>query len=85
MEFTNEEKEYIKKYEEKFHVLIDEEKEYITKYEKKYKDWIAALINEAIKNPKKKVDIANEIYEEVLQLGYDYGRDSADEDRSWEY
>ena len=53
--------------------------------EKKYKDWIVALINEAIKNPKKKVDIANEIYEEVLQLGYDYGRDSADEDRSWEY
>ena len=44
--------------------------------EKKYKDWIVALINEAIKNPKKKVDIANEIYEEVLQLGYDYGRDS---------
>lgn len=53
--------------------------------EKKYKDWIVALINEVIKNPKKKVDIANEIYEEVLQLGYDYGRDSADEDRSWEY
>ena len=53
--------------------------------EKKYKDWIVALVNEAIKNPKKKVDIANEIYEEVLQLGYDYGRDSADEDRSWEY
>ena len=53
--------------------------------EKKYKDWIVALINEAIKNPKKKVYIANEIYEEVLQLGYDYGRDSADEDRSWEY
>ena len=50
--------------------------------EKKYKDWIVALVNEAIKNPKKKVDIANEIYEEVLQLGYDYGRDSADEDRS---
>ena len=53
--------------------------------EKKYKDWVVALINEAIKNPKKKVDIANEIYEEVLQLGYDYGRDSTDEDRSWEY
>ena len=53
--------------------------------EKKYKDWIVALVNEAIKNPKKKVDIANEIYEEVLQLGYGYGRDSADEDRSWEY
>ena len=53
--------------------------------EKKYKDWIVALVNEAIKNPKKKVDIANEIYEEVLQLGYDYGRDSSDEDRSWEY
>ena len=53
--------------------------------EKKYKDWIVALVNEAIKNPKKKVDIANEIYEEVLQFGYDYGRDSADEDRSWEY
>ena len=53
--------------------------------EKKYKDWIVALIDAAIKNPKKKVDIANEIYEEVLQLGYDYGRDSADEDRSWEY
>ena len=53
--------------------------------EKKYKDWIVALVNEAIKNPKKKVDIANEIYEEVLQLGYDYGRNSADEDRSWEY
>ena len=31
MEFTNEEKEYIKKYEEKFHVLTDEEKEYIIK------------------------------------------------------
>lgn len=53
--------------------------------EKKYKDWIVTLIDTAIRNPKKKVDIANEIYEEVLQLGYDYGRDSADEDRSWEY
>ena len=36
--------------------------------EKKYKDWIVALIDAAIKNPKKKVDIANEIYEEMLQL-----------------
>ena len=53
--------------------------------EKKYKDWVVSLIEAAIKNPKKKVGIANEIYEEVLQLGYDYGRDSADEDRSWEY
>ena len=53
--------------------------------EKKYKAWVVALIDVAIKNPKKKVDIANEIYEEVLQLGYDYGRDSSDEDRSWEY
>ena len=35
--------------------------------EKKYKDWIVALINEAIKNPKKKVDII-ESYEEMLQL-----------------
>ena len=34
MEFTNEEKEYIKKYEEKFHALIDEEKEYIIKIKK---------------------------------------------------
>ena len=31
MEFANEEKEYIKKYEEKFHVLTNEEKEYIIK------------------------------------------------------
>lgn len=31
MEFTNEEKEYIKKYERKFHVLTNEEKEYIIK------------------------------------------------------
>ena len=53
--------------------------------EEKYKAWVVSLIEAAIKNPKKKVDIANEIYEEVLQLGYDYGRDSADEDRSWEY
>ena len=52
--------------------------------EKKYKDWIVALIDTAVRNPKKKVDIV-ESYEEVLQLGYDYGRDSADEDRSWEY
>ena len=51
----------------------------------KYKAWVVALIDAAIKNPKKKVEIANEIYEEVLQLGYDYGRDSSDEDRSWEY
>ena len=35
--------------------------------EKKYKDWIVALINEAIKNPKKKVDIVDG-YEEMLQL-----------------
>ena len=28
---TEEEKEYIKKYEEKFHILIEEEKEYIIK------------------------------------------------------
>lgn len=31
MEFTEEEKKYIKKYEEKFHILTDEEKEYIIK------------------------------------------------------
>jgi hypothetical protein len=31
MEFTEAEKEYIKKYEEKFHVLTEEEKEYIIK------------------------------------------------------
>ena len=36
MEFANEEKEYIKKYEEKFHVLTNEEKEYIKKYEEKF-------------------------------------------------
>ena len=41
-------------------------------------------IEEAIKDPTKRVDIAHEIYEDILQLGYDYGRDSADEDRAWE-
>ena len=35
--------------------------------EKKYKDWIVALVNEAVRNPKKKIDIA-ESYEEMLQL-----------------
>ena len=35
--------------------------------EKKYKDWIVALIDTAIRNPKKKVDIV-ESYEEMLQL-----------------
>lgn len=52
--------------------------------EEKYKAWVVALIEEAIKDPTKRIDIANEIYEEVLQLGYDYGRDSAEEDRAWE-
>lgn len=52
--------------------------------ERKYKAWIVTLIEEAIKNPTKRIDIAQEIYEEVLQLGYDYGRDSAEEDRAWE-
>lgn len=56
-----------------------------SKCEEKYKAWVVALIEAAIKDPKKKVDIANEIYEEVLQLGYDYGRDSAEEDRAWEF
>ena len=54
------------------------------KCEEKYKAWVVALIEEAIKNPTKRIDIANEIYEEVLQLGYDYGRDSAEEDRAWD-
>ena len=31
MDFTEVEKEYIKKYEEKFHILTEEEKEYIIK------------------------------------------------------
>lgn len=31
MDLTEEEKEYIKKYEEKFHILTEEEKEYIIK------------------------------------------------------
>lgn len=53
--------------------------------EEKYKAWVVALIEEAIKDPTKRIDIANEIYEEVLQLGYDYGRDSAEEDRAWEF
>ena len=35
--------------------------------EKKYKDWIVALIDTAVRNPKKKIDIA-ESYEEMLQL-----------------
>ena len=52
--------------------------------EKKYKAWVVTLIEEAIKDPTKRIDIANEIYEEVLQLGYDYGTDSAAEDRAWE-
>ena len=52
--------------------------------EEKYKAWVVALIEEAIKDPTKRIDIAHEIYEEALQLGYDYGRDSADEDRAWE-
>lgn len=52
--------------------------------ERKYKAWAVTLIEEAIKNPTKRIDIAQEIYEEVLQLGYDYGRDSAEEDRAWE-
>ena len=52
--------------------------------EEKYKAWVVALIEEAIKDPTKRIDIAYEIYEDVLQLGYDYGRDSADEDRAWE-
>ena len=52
--------------------------------EEKYKAWVVTLIEEAIKNPTKRIDIAQEIYEEVLQLGYDYGRDSAEEDRAWE-
>lgn len=52
--------------------------------ERKYKAWVVTLIEEAIKNPTKRIDIAQEIYEEVLQLGYDYGRDSAEEDAAWE-
>ena len=36
-------------------------------YEKKHKDWIIALIDTAIRNPKKKIDIA-ESYEEMLEL-----------------
>lgn len=52
--------------------------------EKKYKDWVVTLIEEAIKDPTKRIDIAHEIYKEVLQLGYDYGTDSAAEDRAWE-
>ena len=35
--------------------------------EKKYKDWIITLIDTAIRNPKKKVDIVDS-YEEMLQL-----------------
>ena len=35
--------------------------------EKKHKDWIIALIDTAIRNPKKKIDIADN-YEEMLEL-----------------
>ena len=52
--------------------------------EEKYKAWVVVLIEEAIKDPTKRIDIAYEIYEEVLQLGYDYGRDPAEEDAAWE-
>lgn len=55
------------------------------KCEEKYKDWVVDLIEEAIKDPTKRIDITHEIYEEVLQLGYDYGRDSSEEDRAWEF
>ena len=54
------------------------------KCEENYKAWVVDLIEEAIKDPTKRIDIAHEIYEEVLQLGYDYGRDSSEEDRAWE-
>lgn len=52
--------------------------------EVKFRDWIINLIEEAIKDPTKRVDIAYTIYDEVLQLGYDYGTDAAEEDRAWE-
>lgn len=52
--------------------------------ERKYKAWVVALIEKAIKDPTKRIDIANNIYKEVLQLGYDYGTDSAAEERAWE-
>lgn len=55
------------------------------KCEEKYKTWVVALIEAAIKDPTKRIDIAHEIYEEVLQLGYDYGRDSSEEDRAWDF
>lgn len=54
------------------------------KFEEKYKAWVVDLIEEAIKDPTKRIDIAHEIYKEILQLGYDYGRDSAEEDAAWE-
>ena len=53
--------------------------------EENYKAWVVDLIEEVIKDPTKRIDIAHEIYEEVLQLGYDYGRDSSEEDRAWEF
>ena len=55
------------------------------KCEEKYKAWVVALIEAAIKDPTKRIDIAHEIYDEILQLGYDYGRDSTEEDLAWEF
>ena len=60
MEFTNEEKEYIKKYEENFHVLANEEKEYIIKIKRenntdKAKKELREFFSKHKKNKKKRI------------------------------
>lgn len=47
--------------------LKNQQKIYNKIVRKKHKDWIVALIDTAIRNPKKKVDIVDG-YEEMLQL-----------------
>ena len=54
------------------------------KCEVAFRDWIIKLIEMSIEDPKKRVDVAYTIYDEVLSLGYDYGTESAAEDRAWE-
>ena len=52
--------------------------------ENEWVNWVVKMVDYAIAHPNLKANVANEIYDNVSQMGYDWGVDSAAEDAAWE-
>ena len=52
--------------------------------ENEWVNYVVDMVAYAIAHPDLKANVANEIYDNISQMGYDWGVDSAAEDAAWE-